>query len=75
VLGLRLTRWLRQRLGFTADARGVLGSAPIAFMVGGDPPDRRGAPGEQLLKTARLTLRSSWLAAGVTIRRSSNYAI
>jgi hypothetical protein len=50
VLGLRLTRRLRQRLGFTADARGVLGSAPIAFVVGSDPPDRRSDPGGQLLK-------------------------
>lgn len=58
MLGLRLTRWLRQRLGFTADARGVLGSALIVFVVGGDPPDRRGAPGEQFLKTVRLTLRA-----------------
>lgn len=56
MLGLRLPRWLRQRPGFTADARGVLGSASVAVMVGGDPPGRRSAPGEQFLKTVRLTL-------------------
>jgi hypothetical protein len=56
LLGLRLTRWLRQRLGFTADARGVLGSVLVTFMIGGDPPNRRSTSGEQFLKTVRPTL-------------------